>query len=239
MENIVTVKELANFLKLTEATVYKLVSSGELPGFKIGDSWRFNVEELMKLFRETETEQKQIPSDAKILEFPEFRQVFNYDCGASTLQAVLIYYGEDLREDRVLEVLGTNTAHGTPISDMIRGAAAFEIRYEERSNMTIEDLKKSIDESYPVIVDLQAWASDENINWKETWSEGHYVTVIGYDNENIYFEDPGDPKRTFLSFQELDDRWHDEEDDGTKYEHWGMICKGVPKFRMNALRHMD
>ena len=51
MENIVTVKELASFLKLTEATIYKLVSSGELPGFKIGDSWRFDIKEVLKLIK--------------------------------------------------------------------------------------------------------------------------------------------------------------------------------------------
>ncbi len=51
MENIVTAKELAGFLKLTEATVYRLASRGELPGFKIGDSWRFDMDEVTKIFR--------------------------------------------------------------------------------------------------------------------------------------------------------------------------------------------
>jgi excisionase family DNA binding protein len=51
MQRIVTVKELVSFLKLTEATIYKLPSSGEIPGFKIGDSWRFDVDEVMKLMR--------------------------------------------------------------------------------------------------------------------------------------------------------------------------------------------
>ncbi len=53
MERIVTVKELVSVLKLTEATIYKLASSGEIPGFKIGDSWRFDMDEVMKLFQDT------------------------------------------------------------------------------------------------------------------------------------------------------------------------------------------
>ncbi len=53
MEKIITVKELVSFLKLTEATIYKLASWGELPGFKIGDSWRFDMDEIMKLFQKT------------------------------------------------------------------------------------------------------------------------------------------------------------------------------------------
>ncbi len=58
MENIVTVKELAGFLKLTEATVYKLASSRELPGFKIGRSWRFDMEEVLKRIQELTMQQE-------------------------------------------------------------------------------------------------------------------------------------------------------------------------------------
>jgi len=52
MSNIVTPKELSRYLKLSESTIYKLASQGELPGFKIGDSWRFDMEEVMKVIRE-------------------------------------------------------------------------------------------------------------------------------------------------------------------------------------------
>ena len=60
MENIVTAKELAGHLKLTEATIYKLASSGELPGFKIGDSWRFDMDEVMKLFQKTGSKRRKV-----------------------------------------------------------------------------------------------------------------------------------------------------------------------------------
>jgi excisionase family DNA binding protein len=48
---IITLQELCQYLKLSEATIYKLASRGELPGFKIGDSWRFNRDEILKLMR--------------------------------------------------------------------------------------------------------------------------------------------------------------------------------------------
>lgn len=47
MGNIVTAKELSHYLKLSESTIYKLASQGEIPGFKIGDSWRFDMEEVL------------------------------------------------------------------------------------------------------------------------------------------------------------------------------------------------
>jgi excisionase family DNA binding protein len=53
MEKLMTAKELSQFLKLSESTIYKLVSNGEIPGFKIGDSWRFELEEIRKLIRES------------------------------------------------------------------------------------------------------------------------------------------------------------------------------------------
>ena len=52
MTNIVTAKEVGEYLKLSESTIYKLAANGEIPGFKIGDSWRFDMEEILKMIRE-------------------------------------------------------------------------------------------------------------------------------------------------------------------------------------------
>jgi excisionase family DNA binding protein len=46
-ENILTAHEVAAYLRLTETTVCKLAFSGELPGFKIGKSWRFCRDEVL------------------------------------------------------------------------------------------------------------------------------------------------------------------------------------------------
>jgi excisionase family DNA binding protein len=53
MVNIVTAKELGQYLKLSESTIYKLALDGGLPGFKIGDSWRFDMEEIFNLIKGT------------------------------------------------------------------------------------------------------------------------------------------------------------------------------------------
>jgi len=53
MENIITAKEVGQYLKLSESTVYKLASSGEIPGFKVGDSWRFDMEEIQKMIEQS------------------------------------------------------------------------------------------------------------------------------------------------------------------------------------------
>ncbi|MGR5067228.1 methylation-associated defense system helix-turn-helix domain-containing protein MAD1 [Vibrio alfacsensis] len=45
-DQILTLKEVAEYLKLAEKTAYRLASEGKLPGFKVGGSWRFKREDL-------------------------------------------------------------------------------------------------------------------------------------------------------------------------------------------------
>lgn len=40
-DEIMTLKEVAEYLKVAEKTAYRLVAEGKLPGFKVGGSWRF------------------------------------------------------------------------------------------------------------------------------------------------------------------------------------------------------
>lgn len=46
MSEILTVREVAALLKINEKTAYKLAAKGEIPGFKVGGSWRFDRGEI-------------------------------------------------------------------------------------------------------------------------------------------------------------------------------------------------
>lgn len=46
MNHIMTVKDVSNYLKVAEKTVYKLASNKEIPAFKVGGSWRFDKSDL-------------------------------------------------------------------------------------------------------------------------------------------------------------------------------------------------
>jgi len=46
-EEILTLKEVADYLKLAEKTAYRLAAEGKLPGFKVGGSWRFKREDVL------------------------------------------------------------------------------------------------------------------------------------------------------------------------------------------------
>lgn len=44
--DIMTIKEVAGYLKLTEKTAYRLAAEGKIPGFKVGGAWRFRRGEI-------------------------------------------------------------------------------------------------------------------------------------------------------------------------------------------------
>ena len=52
MEKMLNIRELARYLGFSEITVYRKAASGELPGLKIGRSWRFPRDEVDKWVRE-------------------------------------------------------------------------------------------------------------------------------------------------------------------------------------------
>lgn len=49
---IMTVKDVASYLKLNERTVYRLATSAKIPAFKVGTSWRFKRVDLEKWIEE-------------------------------------------------------------------------------------------------------------------------------------------------------------------------------------------
>jgi excisionase family DNA binding protein len=43
---VLTLGELAEYLRVHPSTLYRLLKKGQLPSFKIGSDWRFNVEAI-------------------------------------------------------------------------------------------------------------------------------------------------------------------------------------------------
>jgi len=52
LTEVMTVHEVAEFLKVTDRTIYRLASEGKLPSFKVGGSWRFCRADLVKWMAE-------------------------------------------------------------------------------------------------------------------------------------------------------------------------------------------
>lgn len=44
--DILTVQDVAKYLKLNDKTTYRLTATGKIPGFKVGGTWRFRKSDI-------------------------------------------------------------------------------------------------------------------------------------------------------------------------------------------------
>lgn len=164
-----------------------------------------------------------------LLAVPDTRQSTNYSCGAAALQAVLAYYGREVREDRLMRELGSDAEQGTSPGAIVRVARSYGLLADLRQSMQIEDLQQLVRDGFPTIVCAQAWREGSQ-SWSEDWDDGHYLVVIGVDEERVYFEDPSLlGSRGQILRAEFLSRWHDVEGDGTRYLQTGIVLRGQPR----------
>lgn len=45
-ERLMTLQDVAGYLQLKERTIYAWVQKGKIPGFKLGNTWRFKREDI-------------------------------------------------------------------------------------------------------------------------------------------------------------------------------------------------
>ncbi len=83
--------------------------------------------------------------------------------------------------------------------------------------MSLEDLQKYVEQSIPVIVNIQAGINaTENINWTSSQQNGEYMVIVGVDSQNVYLEDSTNLGSVgYVPNQEFLDRWHATFQNGT------------------------
>ena len=57
-DQILTVKEVSDYLKVNERTVYRMAADKKIPAFKVGASWRFKLNELEAWIKEQHNDAK-------------------------------------------------------------------------------------------------------------------------------------------------------------------------------------
>jgi ABC-type bacteriocin/lantibiotic exporter with double-glycine peptidase domain len=172
----------------------------------------------------------------KIIEYPETRQTFNFDCGANALVSALVFAGIEEREDRVALLAGT-TKSGTNTRGVLRVLRYHGLPLKAGKRMTPSDLRLAVDEGFPTLLTLQAYR-ESNRPYRTLWDDGHWVVAIGYDQDRIFFEDPSSFCRTWLADEELRQRWHDV-DRGRRIYGWGCTVCVNSRYRHDRQAHMD
>ncbi|MBI3759772.1 MAG: helix-turn-helix domain-containing protein [Deltaproteobacteria bacterium] len=54
MAKVLTLDEVAEFLKVHPSTIYRLVKKQAIPAFKVGSDWRFHQDSIEKWIRDHE-----------------------------------------------------------------------------------------------------------------------------------------------------------------------------------------
>ena len=60
MANVLTLEEVASYLRVHPSTIYRLVKKKLLPAFKVGSDWRFNLESIDRWRAEAEDSEQEM-----------------------------------------------------------------------------------------------------------------------------------------------------------------------------------
>lgn len=161
---------------------------------------------------------------------PSKLQEKNYTCGPACLHAVATYFGVGLSsEDEYIKPLKATPQEGTIPRNIVIFARKLGLQVKLERNMDILDLIKLISKNIPVICAVQAHGDQKY--YGENWS-GHYVVAIGYNDKEIFFQDPFlEGYRAKLSYAEFVARWHDQDGNSKPYKRLGIAVwkKTKPK----------
>jgi predicted double-glycine peptidase len=167
----------------------------------------------------------------KELEFPTNQQDNNATCGSAAVQAVLTYYGQGDKIDFISKALHTGE-NGTDYDKII--AFFKKLKFEViAGRMTDQDLKSFVDKGIPVIVEIQAWRNDGHYTYN-TYANGHYCVIIGYENNRFVMEDPAlNNEKGYIPFEGFDVRWRGYGKTTEHLDNFGIAVIGKPVFKYN------
>lgn len=175
------------------------------------------------------------------------RQITEYSCGASALQAVLHYWGRDLDETELMRVLGTREDVGTHPESIERGVRALGMQAEMRENLTLDEVQRFTTEVGPMIALCQVWRSmkSADVAPEEEWDNGHYIVVLGVDAENVYFQDPYlTMGKVVVTRRVFERHWHQimggAQAGNPRLMHVGILIRGAQRLTgVDALAAID
>jgi predicted double-glycine peptidase len=184
------------------------------------------------------------PLPLNLVQVPVVTQQSNFSCGPAATLALLRYWRPEayasVEEQALYAPLETTHARGTepePIAELLR-RSGLEAHYRH-GDVTVRDLERAVDAGEPPIVDLQAW-TDHPTPYRDTWDAGHYVVMVGYDDEHLFFADPSTMTPhgyVFLPRAELDERWHDLAGlSDVPVEHMAIFVRGSGRAMTNGSR---
>lgn len=153
---------------------------------------------------------------------PTGGQERKFSCGAAALLVIFKYFKVGPQDEAAIrKLVKSHPKAGTRTQDIIAACKKYGLKTKVRYNMDRHELEGWLDKKKPVIVCLQAWG--EHHEYKDKAS-GHYVVAIGYDEKNVYFQDPliYEKSRGHIPWNEFIRRWRDKDVDGNPRVRYGI-----------------
>jgi ABC-type bacteriocin/lantibiotic exporter with double-glycine peptidase domain len=135
-----------------------------------------------------------------------------YQCGPSSLAAVLNYHGIDVSPEEISRDIYSKSARGTLNIDMVLYAEkkGLDVRHYSGS---VEDIKQKIDSGSPLIVMVN--------NGFSLYQKNHFMVVIGYTDGGI-ISNSGRERFKFIPFHDFNKTWQ-------KTNYWTLLAYSQKK----------
>ncbi len=115
------------------------------------------------------------------------------DCGPACLAMVLSYYGTQVSINELFAATGAAPGTYVGFGQLQRVARNHHLVFNYGQNFKLNQLKRWIDQGKPSIalVKYSYWSQIEpGISTQDTFTGPHFVVVVGYDDQNVYINDP-------------------------------------------------
>lgn len=164
------------------------------------------------------------------VEAPIVGQAENFSCGSAALFSCLLYWLGDAtpveEESELWGALAIDPETGAEPEAIAKVAQDLGLDAVPVLDLTLDDLRECLDGGMTAILCIQAW-KDRDVRYLVDYDDGHYVVLVGMDEENAWVMDPWlDSGYGKMPLLQLDQRWHNPDTEGMPQEHMAVLIRG-------------
>jgi uncharacterized protein YvpB len=118
---------------------------------------------------------------------------FRNDCGPASLAMILHAFGINVSTNSVYRKTGTEANRYVSVSQLMRAGLSYGVPFDYFYNWSIEKLKEGLLAGHTmiVLVHYAGWSKiNPGVSTQNTFEGPHFVTVVGFDDEHIFVNDP-------------------------------------------------
>ena len=145
----------------------------------------------------------------KVLEFPMREQKYDFDCSVAAGWSLLKYCKIKVDYNTILKASKVCPVDGLSPIKLVNLLKKFGLNVSLKERTNIRFLKGQIKADKPIILLLQH-RKEYRKSWKNTWIYGHYAVLFGYDEKRLFLYNPSIGGIKVLTYDQLNNRWHDD-----------------------------